>query len=70
MSVNAISFLNTLTPSRIVYRAPEVGYVQQGGLKNTFAGNVNLNAPSHADVCNARELLGDAVPGSRLCYCA
>lgn len=66
MSVGAINLLTNLGIRKAAYRAPEMR-VAQGGLKNTFAGNVNLNAPQHADVCNARKYLGDDVPGSRLC---
>ncbi len=70
MNVSAISFLNTLTATRgTTYRAPQVR-TAYSGITNTFSGQTNLNAPSHADVCNVRGLLGDAVPGSTLCYCA
>lgn len=69
MPIKAISLLNTLGISKAGYKAPEVKQAA-AGLKNTFAGNINLSAPQHADVCNARKYLGDDVPGSRLCLTA
>lgn len=70
MSVGAISLLTNFGIRKAAYRAPEMHFAPQAGLKNTFAGNVNLNAPQHADVCNARKYLGDDVPGSKLCLMA
>ena len=71
MGVSAISFLNTLTAANgTAFRKPVVRTAYSTGLTNTFSGQTKLNAPSHADVCNVRGLLGDDVPGSTLCYCA
>lgn len=69
MSVSAISFLNTLSVLKAGQTQP-IAQIKKGNLQNTFAGKTNLNAPSHADICDAQKYLGDAVPGSTLCITA